>query len=182
MNILPSFDFTVLNFIYDHCRCGILNILMPIITKLGVGGMIWIALAMLTSRSCRGAGAAMLVALVLDVTLCNMLLKPLVARIRPCDVNAAIQLQIARPTDYSFPSGHAAASFTAASALYYSRQRFWKPAFVLAVLISFSRLYLYVHYPTDILAGALLGIFMGYLGYRMAASWNGLWTQQRLDK
>jgi hypothetical protein len=66
---LPSFDFTVLNFIYDHCRCGILDILMPIVIRLGIGGMIWIALAMLISRSYRRVGAAMLIALVLDVTL-----------------------------------------------------------------------------------------------------------------
>lgn len=174
-----SFDLTVLNFIYDHCRCGILDVLMPIITKLGSGGMIWIALAvvLLITRRYRWTGAAMLIALALDVTVCNMILKPLVGRIRPCDVNTSVQLLIARPTDYSFPSGHSAASFAAASALYFGRQKFWKPAFVLALLIAFSRLYLYVHYPTDVLAGAMIGIMMGYIGFRAAIHFKNLWQR-----
>ena len=145
---------------------------MPIITKLGNGGMIWIALAivLLITRRYRWAGVAMLLALALDVVVSNMILKPLVARIRPCDVNTTVQLLIARPTDYSFPSGHTAASFAATFALYFSRKKLWIPALVLAVLISFSRLYLYVHYPTDILAGAMIGIIMGYFGFSAAAS------------
>ena len=178
-----SFDFTILNFIYDHCRNGFLDVLMPIITNLGNAGMVWIALAivLLISRRYRKAGAAMLFALVLDVTVCNIILKPLVARIRPCDVNTAVQLLVARPTDYSFPSGHTAASFAATSALYFSRQKFWKPALVLAVLIAFSRLYLYVHYPTDILAGIMLGIIVGYLGCKLAAFGERLWKQRKQE-
>jgi len=178
---LLSFDFTILNFIYDHCRNGLLDILMPIITKLGSGGMIWIALAviLLISRKYRIAGAAMLLALALDVVVCNIILKPLVARIRPCDVNTAVQLLIARPTDYSFPSGHTAASFAATFALYFSHKKLWIPALVLAVLIAFSRLYLYVHYPTDVLAGAMIGIIIGYLGFRAAAFLENLWKRRK---
>jgi undecaprenyl-diphosphatase len=178
---LLSFDFTILNFIYDHFRSGILDILMPIITTLGSGGMIWIALAivLLISRRYRNAGIAIVIALVLDVIVCNVILKPLVARIRPFDLNTAVQLLIARPTDYSFPSGHTAASFAATSALYFCQQRFWKPALVLAILISFSRLYLYVHYPSDVLAGAVLGIIIGYLGVRVAAFCEKFWKQRK---
>jgi undecaprenyl-diphosphatase len=149
---------------------------MPYITKLSNEGRIWIALAvvLLISRRYKKAGAAMLIALALDITVCDMILKPLIGRIRPCDVNTAVQLLIARPTDYSFPSGHTTASFAATSALYFSRQKFWKPALVLAVLIAFSRLYLYVHYPTDILAGAMIGIIIGYIGFRAAAFFEKL--------
>lgn len=165
-----SFDSAILNFIYDHCHSGFLDVLMPVITRLGNGGMIWIALAivLLITRKYRLAGAAMLLAVVADAVACNMILKPLVARIRPCNVNTAVQLLIARPADYSFPSGHTSVSFAAAFALYFSRRKLWIPALVLAVLISFSRLYLYVHYPTDILAGAMIGIIMGYIGCRAA--------------
>ncbi|MEA4933823.1 MAG: phosphatase PAP2 family protein [Lawsonibacter sp.] len=159
----------------------ILDLLMPIITTLGNGGMIWIALTaiLLISRRYRNVGAAMLCALILDATVCNLILKPLVARIRPCDVNTAVQLLIARPTDYSFPSGHTAASFAATAALYFSRQKLWKPALVLSVLIAFSRLYLYVHYPTDVLAGVIIGSIMGYLGFRAAAFLATFWTRCR---
>lgn len=169
--MISSFDFAVLNFIYAHCRSGILDILMPLVTKLGNGGAVWIALAavLLIIPRYRKVGGAMLLALALDAAVCGMILKPLVARIRPCDVDTAVRLLIQRPADYSFPSGHAAASFSAASALYFGRQQLWRPAFVLAALIAFSRLYLYVHYPTDVLAGAALGMLMGYIGVRAAA-------------
>lgn len=99
----------------------------------------------------------MLTALILDVLLCNMMLKPLVARMRPFTVNTGVELLINAPEDFSFPSGHTTASFAAAFALLFSKNKLWIPSVVLAVLIAFSRLYLYVHYPTDILAGILLG-------------------------
>ena len=111
-----------------------------------------------------GAGAAVLAGLVLKVVCCNLVLKPLVARIRPCDVNTAVQLLITRPDDFSFPSGHTGASFAAVSALYFNRNRIWIPALMFAALIAFSRMYLYVHYPTDILAGIILGIMAGWAG------------------
>jgi len=178
---VASFDFSVLNFIYDNFRCGILDTLMPAVSKLGNAGLIWIVLAaaLLIGRRNRMAGVAVLCALVLDLIVCNVVLKPLVARIRPCDVNTAVQLLIARPADYSFPSGHTAAAFAATSALYFSRRRLWIPALVLAVLIAFSRLYLYVHYPTDILAGIVVGIFMGYLGCRAAETFQGSWKRRK---
>ena len=106
-------------------------------------------------------------ALVLDMILCNGILKHVFARVRPCDVNTTIQLLVPRPSDYSFPSGHTAASFAAVAALFFAGQKkLWKPALVLAVLIAFSRLYLYVHYPTDILGGIAVGVLCGYIGAR----------------
>ena len=91
-------------------------------------------------------------------------LKPLFARVRPCDVNQAVQLLIANPGGYSFPSGHTSASFAAASVLCFREKRkVAVPALLLAALIGFSRMYLYVHYPTDIAGGILLGTLMGYV-------------------
>lgn len=138
---------------------------MPVITRLGNSGIFWIllAIALLLIPKTRKLGFTMAAALLMDVLLCNGIIKPLVARIRPFDLNTAVKLIIAKPTDYSFPSGHAAASFAATSALYFRRSKLWIPAFLLALLISFSRLYLYVHYPSDVLAGIALGILLGYL-------------------
>ena len=140
------------------------------ITKLGDAGIIWIFLTilLLILPKMRKYGLAMLVGLCIDVIVCNGLLKNLVARTRPCDVNTAIQLLISHPTDYSFPSGHTAASFTAVAALYFSGdKKIWKAAIELGILIAFSRMYLYVHYPTDSLGGALIGIFSGFVGAKI---------------
>ena len=145
---------------------------MCLITSLGNGGILWILLAavLLLIPKTRRAGLVLLTALILDVILCNGILKNVFARIRPCDVNTAIQLLVPRPSDFSFPSGHTAASFAAVSALYFAGEKKLSMAALLpAVLIAFSRLYLYVHYPTDILGGILAGIICGCLGNLLAA-------------
>ena len=148
----------------------VLDQIMCSITHLGDAGAFWILLAavlLLVPRT-RKSGLIVAGALLMDVLFCNVLLKPIVARTRPFDVNTSIQLLVARPHDYSFPSGHTAASFTAAMALYLAGEnKMWKPALVLAVLIAFSRLYLYVHYPTDILGGIITGCIAAYIGYRL---------------
>jgi undecaprenyl-diphosphatase len=87
----------------------------------------------------------------------NVLLKNLVARVRPYDVNTAVNLLISKPTDWSFPSGHTTASFGAAAALLYADKKFGIAAYIIAAIIAFSRMYLYVHYPTDILGGIAVG-------------------------
>lgn len=147
------------------------DIFMPVITSLGNAGIIWILLAalLLIIPKTRKTGAVLAIALVLDVVLCNGIIKNLAARMRPYDRNPVVELLIHKPIDYSFPSGHTAASFAAVSALYFAGEKhMWKPVLVLAVLIAFSRLYLYVHYPTDVIGGAMLGILCGYLADKIA--------------
>ena len=147
-----------------------LDKIMVFITRLGDAGIIWIVLSivLLLIPKTRKSGAVMVVALVVDVLLCNIVLKNLVARTRPYDVNTGVHLLVAKLHDYSFPSGHTAASFTAVVALSFAgEKRAWKAALVLACLIAFSRMYLYVHYPTDVLGGVLVGILAGYGGYRV---------------
>lgn len=163
-------ELAILDFIQANLRCGVMDSVMTFITGLGDGGKIWIActILLLLIPKTRKAGLAMGIALALEIVCCNVILKPFVARIRPCDVNTAVQLLIERPLDYSFPSGHTASSFAAASALYFGKKKLWIPAAILAGLIGFSRLYLYVHYPTDVLAGALIGIMMGWIGSVLA--------------
>ena len=143
---------------------------MSNITKLGNAGIVWILLTivLLLIPKTRKSGLILAAALIVDLILCNGILKPLIARIRPFDVNSAIQLIVAKPHDYSFPSGHTAASFTAVMALYLvGEKKLWKIALVFAVLIAFSRLYLYVHYPTDVLGGIITGAIAGYIGYKL---------------
>lgn len=160
-------EISILNWI-QSIRTPVGDRIIPLITKLGDGGIIWILLAMilLFIPKTRKSGAVLAAALCVDVVLCNGILKNLFGRIRLCDVNTSIQLLIARPDDFSFPSGHTGASFAAVAALYSAgEKKLWKPALALAILIAFSRLYLYVHYPTDVLGGIVVGIFAGYAGY-----------------
>ena len=146
----------------------VLDAMMCGITRLGDAGIIWILLCivLLVLPKTRKSGVILMAALLVDLVICNGILKPLVHRIRPFDVKTGIELLVKRPTDYSFPSGHTAASFASVMALYLAgEKRLWIPALVLAVLIAFSRLYLYVHYPTDVLGGVVAGLAAGALGY-----------------
>ena len=149
----------------------ILDQMMCAVTSLGNAGIIWIVVAvvLLIVPKTRRVGMAVTAALILDVILCNGILKNLVARVRPCDVNTTVQLLIPRPEDYSFPSGHTAASFATTAALFFAgkKKKLWIPALGLSVLIAFSRLYLYVHYPTDVLGGLLVGILCGWIGAQL---------------
>ena len=152
-----------------------LDKIMVFITRLGDAGIIWIVLSivLLLIPKTRKSGVVMVAALIVDVLLCNIVLKNLVARTRPYDVNTGVHLLVAKLHDYSFPSGHTAASFASVTALYLAgEKKLWKFALVLACLIAISRLYLYVHYPTDVLGGILFGVISGYLGYRKVLKWR----------
>ena len=155
---------------FQTLHTPVLDKFMTSVTKLGNAGIFWIILTVLflLIPKMRKTGVVMAAALIIDLLLCNVLLKNFVARTRPYDVNTGIQLLVAKLRDYSFPSGHTAASFSSVAALYFTgEKKLWKPALMLACLIAVSRLYLYVHYPTDVLGGVVIGIIAGYLGYRL---------------
>lgn len=146
----------------------LLDKILAFITSLGNAGIVWIGLAvvLLILPKTRKAGIIVAAALLVDLILCNLILKNLVARVRPYDVNTAIAILIKKPLDFSFPSGHTAASFAAMTALFLAKmKKAWIAALILAVLIAFSRLYFYVHYPTDVLGGIVVGILSGVIGY-----------------
>lgn len=146
----------------------LLDEIMLLITHLGDMGSFWILLTiiLLLIPETRKSGVIVATALCIDIVVCNGILKNVFARTRPFDVNTAVQLLIAAPRDFSFPSGHTGASFAAVFALYFAgEKRLWKATGVLAVLIAISRMYLYVHYPTDILGGIFVGIAAGAAGW-----------------
>ena len=97
----------------------------------------------------------------------NVFLKNFVARPRPCWLDSSVRLLIANPTDYSFPSGHTLSSVIGATILTKTDRRFGYAAIPLAALIAFSRLYLYVHFPSDVLAAAVLGVLIGKVSDRV---------------
>ena len=171
---MQVFEFAILNGIQESCRCAFLDAVLPFLSSLSNHGEIWIALALvlLLIPKTRRAGAVLALALLLEFICCNGILKPLIAQPRPCDLNDAVRLLIPRPGDDSFPSGHSGISFAAVGALFAAKSRLWVPAFVLALIIAFSRLYLYVHWPSDVLAGAALGILMGFLAEKLVRYWQ----------
>lgn len=159
-------ELKILDFIREHFTCGFLDWFMPLVTKLGDNGIFWIAVALILiiTKKYRKTGIMMGVALLLGVILGNAVLKPLVARTRPFDMpGVEVDLLVKKLHDYSFPSGHTLACFEAATVLMIREKKFGIPALVIAVLVALSRLYLYVHYPTDVLAGAVLGTLFGLL-------------------
>ncbi len=174
-----SFDLPILDWIAANLWCPVLDTLMPIITMFGDGGIFWIAISviLLFSKKHRKTGLAMAFALSMGLLVCNIILKPGVARIRPYDFQMEyfakeIPLIAGGMHDFSFPSGHTIASFEACTALMLGNKKFGIPATILAVLIAFSRLYLYLHYPTDVITSIVLGVLFGILGTWLAGKVN----------
>ena len=164
MNI-TGIDFAILDFIQSNLRSGLGDIFFPAVSWIANSGVIWIGLTvvLLIIPKTRKLGLAAAIALAFEALCCNIIIKPLVARTRPFDINTTVKLLIAKPRDFSFPSGHTGASFAVASALFFKKSKLYIPTGILAILIAFSRLYLYVHYPSDVISGAILGIICGYL-------------------
>ena len=165
-----SFDLPILDWIQSTLGCKFLDTVMPIITLFGEDGIFWIAWAVLLIifPKTRKTGLGMGFALILGLLVCNVTLKPLVARIRPYDLQAelgvTINLLIEAQHDFSFPSGHTIASFEASVVLLKNSKKMGIPAFIIAILVSLSRLYLYVHYPSDVLVSVVLGTLFAFIG------------------
>ena len=142
--------------------------MMVCITSLGNAGAVWIvfAVVLLLRRRTRAIGIYCILALLLSFLCCNLILKPLLMRPRPF-LFSDVELLVATPHDYSFPSGHAASSFSAATAISACGKRMAIAVYALAAAIAFSRLYLYLHFPGDVAAGVLLGICCGLLARRL---------------
>ena len=174
-NLAVSFDLPILDWIQANLQSGFMDTIMPIITLFGDAGIFWMiwATLLLFLPKHRRTGLGMWFALALGLLICNITLKPLVGRIRPYDFQeehfkVVIDLLIDRQHDFSFPSGHTIASFEAATVLLINSPVMGIPAMILAIAIAFSRLYLYVHYPTDVIFSVFAGILFAFIGNMIA--------------
>lgn len=162
MEMIQQLDFSILNFIQDTFVSDFMNTLMIIITNLGAG-VIWIigAIVLICIRKYRFYGIAVLSALLLTILLTECCIKLLVMRERPYLLVEGFQLIVSEPSGTSFPSSHTATSFAGAIPFFMVKKRFGFIALFYALLVGFSRLYLYVHFPSDVLCGSLIGSVIG---------------------
>lgn len=169
MEWIQMMDQQALLFIQEHLRFALLDPVMVLVSTLGNAGMIWILLGVLLTAlpKTRKMGVFALASLLVCFLINNGLLKNLVARPRPYTQLSELVMLMPCPSDHSFPSGHTCAAFaTAGSLLWSGKNKLWGlrvPALILAVLTGWSRLYVGVHFPTDVLAGALIGLLGSYV-------------------
>ena len=166
LEAVTTWDASVITAIYENVHSAFLTMFFRIVTLLGEGGIFWIAVAviLLFFKKTRRSGICIGASLLIGVIVGNGIIKNVVARPRPYDAIAGIESVVSHLSDYSFPSGHSLCCFEAATALAMNRTKWAIPAYVGAVLVAVSRLFLFVHYPTDVICGALLGVLFGVLG------------------
>ncbi len=171
---MNPFDSAVMTFVQSGFHNPITDTIFPAVTYLGESGIFWILLSLLIialgrKNGWRTTGCLMLAAMLLGLLLGEIALKNIICRPRPFQEMPEISLLIPPPSGYSFPSGHSCASFAAATIIFLKDKRPGTAALALAALIAFSRVFLFVHYPTDVLAGSLLGVLCALAaayGYR----------------
>ena len=172
-----SFDLPILDWIQSVMQSDFMDKFMPFITLFGEKGLFWIVLSVLfiIFPKTRKMGLGMGFAMILGLLVCNVTLKPLIARPRPYDFQLSqfgkeISLLIEAQHDFSFPSGHTIACFEASVVMLKNNKWMGIPAFILGILVSFSRMYLYVHYPTDVIVSVILGTLFAFIGDALAGA------------
>lgn len=166
--MITQIDFNILEYIQIHSN-PVLDVIFSSITHLGDAGIFWILLALVLAvfKRTRKCGIIMLLALAAGFVIGNLALKNIIARDRPFIQDPVLQnfLLISPPSGFSCPSGHTLASFESATVIFLFSKKWGIPAFILAAMIGFSRIYLNVHFPSDVLFGLVLGIAIGISVY-----------------
>ncbi len=180
VEMLTNLDGSILLWIQENLRVDVLDGFWKFVTSLADGGIFWIVLGViaLVHKRTRPIGVTLLVALLINHVATNMVLKDVFQRPRPFVTFPEILPLIERPSSFSFPSGHTSTSFAAAFAIFFmlEKKRYAIPAFVIAGMIAFSRMYVGVHYPGDILGGIIVGVVSAFVASRIV---KGIRTRMR---
>lgn len=179
LNFIQNIDIFIIKLFYNFqhsLNSKLLNSIMILFTNLGNHGLIWIAvtLFLLSSKKYRKIGYLSAISLIINAIIVNVILKNLTHRARPFEEISDIILLIKAPKDFSFPSGHTSASFTMVYIFYKHLKKYFPAVLITSIIIAFSRLYLTVHFPSDVLAGLLIGLFAGFLGEKIFNKKNNL--------
>jgi len=170
MEAIFNFDAGILLWIQDNVRAAFATPVVNLITHLGDKGIFWIllTLALLIFKKTRRIGLTCMISMIIGLAVTNIVIKNWVARIRPYELIEGLERIIEAQKDFSFPSGHSTNSFACAWVVFrMTEKKYGVPALVLAILIALSRLYVGVHYPTDVLAGAAIGIVCAICALRI---------------
>lgn len=164
---ITKIDFSILYYIQEHLRCSFLDFLMPLFGFIQEGGMVWIVISiiLICFKKTRYCGFAILLAMGIDTLITEFTLKNIICRARPCNIDFSIKMLVSRPDSYGFPSNHSASAFAAATALLVTlkKKRWAILGYILATAIALSRLYVFVHFPSDVLVGAIVGSLIALL-------------------
>ena len=163
-----DWEFTVLNNIQEW-RNDFLDKLMPCISFLGYWAILWIVITILclAVKRYRKLGRSLAFDIIFGAIVCNIIFKRIVQRIRPYDLNSTVNLIVPPESEFSFPSGHTFFAFGAATIIFIYNRKLGIAAYLVAFAIAFSRLYLYVHFPTDVILGAVFGVLTAVVSYRI---------------
>lgn len=178
-----SIDMSILKFISEHMQNPFLDMLMPLVSDLGYGGAIWVifTILLLISKKHRRTGVVLLLSILLGYIFCELVLKNIFQRPRPFMAAPYLQLIVDKPGSFSFPSGHTTIAFAFLGGILKTVKdlKVILPVAVLAFAITFSRMYLLVHYPTDILGGAVLGLVCSYMAYKIYIIQEIKWLKEK---
>ncbi len=184
MDAINQFEIGILNFIQDTFSCGFLDFFFKTITKFSDEGIGWIVLAivLLCFKKTRKTGFCLAAALIIGEILGNQIIKKIFERPRPYTVNPDFTPIIPKLKSFSFPSGHTRCAFECALVIFLNNKKWGTAALIFAGLTGISRNYLYMHYPTDVLAGAALGIIDGFIAFFIVKKIYEYVNQKKLNK
>jgi undecaprenyl-diphosphatase len=172
MDVLLNIDNSILYFFSVVIKNKVFDVVMPFASNINNNGEIWIAIAIILllnkNIEIKRLGISMLIALAIGFLLGEVVLKNFIGRLRPISAAYNYSFIITPPKSFSFPSGHTTSSFAAFGVCLFKKARYRYLAFALALLIAFSRIYLHVHYPSDVLGGVILGLFSAKIGINLA--------------
>ena len=181
MSAITELDFSILDAL-QKIHTPVLNVILMVFTYLGDAGAVWILMSIifLCIKKLRGLGGTMATALILELLVSECIIKNLVARERPFNVRSWIEVYpyVIKPGSYSFPSGHTCCSFAAATVIFCYNKKAGIAAYAVAAVIGFSRNYFYLHYPTDVLCGAVEGVLLGLIAVFITKKIKALRTEK----
>ena len=167
IDYITQIDFNILYWIQENLKCAFLDFLMPLVGTMQDLGIFWICigLALMIPKKTRYCGMAVLIAMLVDTIMLEYGAKFIFTRVRPCNLVNDVDMLIPKPNSYSFPSNHSASAFAAAVAVAMTVKSKVGIAsgFVVSSLIAFSRVYCFVHYPSDVIVGVIAGSLIGFV-------------------